>query len=273
MIIVFPEACLEYESPGHPESPARLKEAYKLLSGSYSIISPENACEDDLLAVHSARLIQKIKSLDFYDHDSPAYDDLYYYASLAAGSAIKAMQSGGFSLARPPGHHAGRDFLGGFCYFNNLAVAVKKSGKKTLIVDFDAHHGNGTEDIFRHDKNTVYISLHHKDIYPNTGRASYDNIYNMPLEYNCGDDLFLKTLYDVLDTVTAKSGFEQLAISAGFDGHINDPVASLGLSGVCYMSLGAMLRQLSLPSFFVLEGGYDPSDLARNIEYFIEGLI
>lgn len=273
MVVVFPKECLEYDSPGHPESPIRLETAFKLISSSYNIVSPDIANEQDLLLVHTPRLIHKIKTLDFYDHDSPAYENLYHYAALSAGSAIKAMEQGGFSLSRPPGHHAGRSFLGGFCYFNNLAVAVKKSGKKTLIVDFDAHHGNGTEDIFRNDDNTVYISLHCKDIFPNTGEFSEANIYNRPLEYNCGDEIFLTSLYEVLNTALTYMPYEQLAVSAGFDGHIDDPIASLGLSGPCYKAIGSMLRELLIPSFFVLEGGYDPADLAKNILYFLDAFV
>jgi len=270
MDLIFTEECLRYKAKGHPESPERIKAAYEFLFDKFNILTPELANEKDLLLVHDARLVKIIKSGKFYDINSPNYENLYYYAALSAGGAIKAQEVQGFSLMRPPGHHAGKNFLGGFCYFNNLAVAVKKSGLKTLIVDIDAHHGNGTEDIFYGDKQVVFISLHHAGIFPGSGNYSLLNILNFPLARRCGDKTYIKTLAEALDYVSDEN-FEQLAISAGFDGHERDPLASLGLTTSAYEKIGSMLTRLNLPTFAVLEGGYAVNDLKHNILAFIRG--
>lgn len=272
MDLIFSEECLNYKAKGHPESPERIKTAYEYLSKTfnYTIHSPEPAKERDLLHVHDSRLVEIIKSGRFYDPDSPNYENIYYYAALSAGGAIMAQEKQGFSLMRPPGHHAGKSFLGGFCYFNNLAVAVKKSGLKTLIVDFDAHHGNGTEDIFHGDDQVVFISLHRSGVFPGSGHYSSLNILNFPLEGYCGDKKYIKTLSEALDYVSDKN-FEQLAVSAGFDGHEKDPLASLGLTTLAYEKIGSILARLNLPTFAVLEGGYIGKDLGKNIQSFIRG--
>ena len=271
MKLVFSERSLEYEAPGHPESPERVRVAFECVRDKFEVVSPEPAGEKDLLLVHTPEFVEKVKGENFKELDSPAHENIFYYATLAVGAAIKAQEIKGFSLMRPPGHHAGRDYLGGFCYFNNLAVAVKKSGLKTLIVDFDGHHGDGTEDIFLGDDQVEYISLHRTGIYPGSGLDSYLNVYNYPLGAYCGDENYFKKLTEALGLVADKN-FEQIAVSAGFDGHVNDPLASLGLSTSAFEEIGRMLAQFNLPTFAVLEGGYIGEELAVNILAFIEGL-
>jgi acetoin utilization deacetylase AcuC-like enzyme len=173
---------------------------------------------------------------------------------------------------RPPGHHAGKDFLGGFCYFNNIAVAVRKSGKRTLIVDIDGHHGNGTQDIFLGDPQVVYISLHRSPLYPGTGLSSVGNCLNFPLPAHCGDKLYLEALDEALHQALRDFNPEQVALSLGLDGYRDDPLASLGLSTSAYREIGRRVAGLKLPAFAVLEGGYLPELLGPNIEAFLEGL-
>lgn len=271
MKLVFTEECLNYKMPGHPESPERVKEAYEHLKDSYETVGPKAAEEKDLLLVHEPRQVEMVTKGSFQVPDNPVYENLFYYASLSVGGALKAQEIQGLSLMRPPGHHAGKDSMGGFCYFNNLAVAVKKSGLKTLIVDIDGHHGDGTEDIFLGDDQVVYVSLHRTGIFPGTGLDSYLNVYNYPLSAYCGDEKYLETLQKALEE--ALSGdLEQLAVSAGFDAHIDDPLASLGLTTPAYREIGRMLADLNLPTFAVLEGGYVGEDLGKNIKSFLEGL-
>ena len=272
MKIIFDERCLEFNEPGHPESPERVRHAAEYLRGRYKFMKPEPAREEDLLRVHTLGLIESVKNLTFYDLDCPRYPNIYDYALLAAGGAILASEVGGFSLMRPPGHHVGRDFLGGFCYFNNIAIAVKRSGKRTLILDIDAHHGNGTQDIFLGDPQVVYVSLHRSPLYPGTGLSSVQNCLNFPLPARCGERTYLETLDRALDQ--ALQGFkpEQVAISAGFDGYERDPLASLGLPTAAYREIGARIAKLGLPVFAALEGGYVAEALGPNIEAFIEGL-
>lgn len=271
MQLVFSERCLEYQWPGHPENPDRLSQALELLQGRYQLVKPEPATEEDLLLVHTPEHVQRIKQGDFFDPDSPVYEDLHYYASLAAGGALKAQEIGGFSFMRPPGHHAGPGFLGGFCYYNNVAVAVKKSGLSTLILDFDGHHGNGTQDIFLGDPQVYFISLHRSRIFPGTGHDSRGNCLNFPFPLPRGDGPYLAALRTALDEV-AEKGFQQVAVSAGFDAKEGDPLASLGLSPRVYYEIGAALKNFRVPVFAVLEGGYVPENIARGLEAFIQGL-
>ena len=129
----------------------------------------------DLLTVHDADYLWKLKKGLVEDADTPAYSNIFEYASLSVGGALLASQIGGFSLMRPPGHHVGRNgaalgvYTRGFCYLNNIAIAVKKLGKKTLILDIDGHHGNGTQEIFQGDDKVTYVSLHQSPNYPGTG--------------------------------------------------------------------------------------------------------
>ncbi len=270
MKLIWHPQCLEYCAPGHPESPERLARAQAFLSDpqlGYEFVPAEPAAEDDLLRVHTPRHLEEIRKLRFYDPDSPCYPNIFEYAALSAGAAIQAMRLNSFSLMRPPGHHAARERVAGFCYFNNIAIAVRASGKKTLIVDIDGHHGDGTQAIFLGDPQVIYLSLHSFPNYPGTGLRSEQNCYNYPLPFNCGDEVYLKTLDDALEAIDLTE-IEQIAISAGFDTYYKDPLASLGLTTECYKEIGTRLRKLGLPSFGVLEGGYHSEDLGRNIWVF-----
>jgi len=269
--IVFSQECLKYASPGHPESPERVRLAYAYLKDRFEIVEPHSATEADLLLVHSEEHLRRLRNLDFFDFDSPPYPDIYKYAALSAGAAIGAAEQNGFSLMRPPGHHAGRSSIAGFCYVNNIAVAVRKLSKRTLIVDIDGHHGNGTEAIFLGDPKVLYISLHRSPLYPGTGLESRDNCFNFALPALCGDEIYLKTLENALAGVNL-GDIEQVAVSAGFDAHESDPLASLGLSSHAYRQIGSRIAKLGLPVFAVLEGGYSGQALGPNIEQLLQGM-
>jgi len=275
MKVVFSERCLKYDN--NPESPDRVKAAHNFLKGEgYVFIEPTPASHEDLSRVHLAKYIERIMMRNFWDSDSPPYENIYEYAKLSAGGAILAAKVSGFSLMRPPGHHAGRSGIAlggsslGFCYFNNIAVAVRSLGKNTLIVDIDGHHGNGTQDIFLGDERVRFISLHRSPHYPGTGFRSEANCLNFPLSRNAGDRLYLKTLEKALSQINVKD-IEVVAISAGFDAHKNDPQASLSLSSQCYREIGRKIGSLGLPTFAALEGGYVPRDLGRNIHELLQG--
>lgn len=274
MKLIWHPKCLEYGAPGHPESPERLARAHEFLSDpklSYEFVLAEPAREEEILRVHSPRHIEDVKKLRFYDPDSPRYPNIFEYALLSAGAAIQAMRLNGFSLMRPPGHHAAQERVAGFCYFNNIAIAVRASGKKTLIVDIDGHHGDGTQAIFLGDPHVIYLSLHSFPNYPGTGLRSEQNCYNYPLPFHCGDEVYLKTLDEALTSIDL-SEIEQLAVSAGFDTYYKDPLASLGLTAEGYFQIGQRLRKLELPTFAVLEGGYCVKELGKNIHALLSGL-
>lgn len=266
MKIIFSKKCLEYESLGHPESCQRIRSTYEYLKEKgFSFVEPEVAGEEDLLLAHTKELINHIKNLDFFDPDTPALPDIFDYACLSVGGAIKALEfclegEPAFSLLRPPGHHAGKNFLGGFCYFNNIAVAVQKAtllGKKVAILDIDCHHGNGTQDIFLGNKDVLYVSLHQAPLYPGTGFSSIKNCLNYPLSAGTTEEEYLDTLKISLSKINDFSP-HLLAISAGFDTYKDDPLTHMGLEVESYRKIKELIVASSIPYFCTLEGGYSP---------------
>jgi len=278
MKILFSEKCLEYSWPGHIERPERIRKALELLR-QYEFLEPKPASQQDLLTVHSREYVDLIKNAEagsYLDGDTPAPENIYEYALLSAGAALLAAQENGFSLMRPPGHHAGRNgrALGvatlGFCYFNNIAIAIKKLGKSTVILDIDGHHGNGTQEIFQGDPKVTFISLHRYPTYPGTGLRSQGNCLNFPLSYSAGDSLYLKTLEQALSQVDM-TNIEVVGISAGFDAHQGD-LASLGLTHEGYREIGRRVGALGKPVFGVLEGGYVGEYVGRDLHELISGI-
>jgi len=274
--IVFSEKCLNYGG-WHVEGPQRVKMAHEVLKEKqYEFLEPTPASEEALLKVHETDYIWNLKKGLVEDPDTPAYDNIYEYARLSAGGALLAAEINGFSLMRPPGHHAGRSgaalgiYTRGFCYLNNVAVAVKALGKAALILDVDGHHGNGTQEIFQGDGRVVYVSLHRYPHYPGTGGFSEGNCLNFPLPADCGEQRYLETFDDALGVVDV-GRFEVVAVSAGFDTHRGD-LASLGLTEGGYRELGRRIGMLKKPTFFVLEGGYVGEQNGRDIDQFLRGV-
>jgi len=273
--IVFSEKCLAYGS-WHVEGPARVRKAYEILKErGYEFLEPEPASEEDLLRVHDGEYVWMLKKGLIEDGDTPAYENIFEYAKLSAGGAILAAEVRGFSIMRPPGHHAGRNgaALGantrGFCYLNNIAIAVRHLGKPTLILDIDGHHGNGTQEIFFGDDRVMYVSLHRHPHYPGTGAVSEVNCLNFPLWGDCGDEAYLETLDGALGMVDV-GRFEVVAVSAGFDTHMGD-LASLGLTEKGYREIGKRIAALKKPTFFVLEGGYVGEQIGKDIDALLKG--
>jgi len=274
--IIFSEKCLGYGSL-HIESPERVRKAYEILKAKgYTFLEPEPASEEDILKVHDAEYIWNLKKGLVEDVDTPAYENIYEYARLAAGGAILAAKVNGFSLMRPPGHHAGKSgralgaYTRGFCYLNNIAIAVKHLDKPALILDIDGHHGNGTQEIFQGDENVTYISIHRYPHYPGTGNFSEGNCLNFPLEADCGEDVYLETLTRAIRKVDV-SKFDVVAVSAGFDTYAGD-LASLGLTENAYKEIGKIIKGLMKPTFFVLEGGYNGEIIGKAIHELLNGL-
>ncbi len=273
--IVFSKKCLNYGG-WHIEGPKRVKMAHEFLKEKkYAFLEPTPASEEELLEVHDAEYIWNLKKGLVEDADTPAYDNIYEYARLSAGGALLAAKINGFSLMRPPGHHAGRNgaalgvYTRGFCYVNNVAVAVKALGKPVLILDVDGHHGNGTQEIFQGDEEVVYVSLHRYPHYPGTGMHSEGNCLNFPLPVDCGELKYLETLDKALGMVDV-GRFEGVAVSVGFDAHLGD-LASLGLTENSYKEVGKRIGALRKPTFFVLEGGYMGEKNGRDIDQFLSG--
>jgi acetoin utilization deacetylase AcuC-like enzyme len=273
--IVFSEKCLNYGG-WHIEGPIRVKMAHEFLKEkNYEFLEPTSASEEDVLRVHDADYIWNLKKGLVEDPDTPAYENIYEHARLSAGGAILAAKINGFSLMRPPGHHAGRSgsalgvYTRGFCYVNNVAVAVKVLGVPALILDVDGHHGNGTQEIFQGDGEVVYVSLHRYPYYPGTGAYSKGNCLNFPLPADCGEQRYLATFDEAIGTVDLGK-FEVVAVSVGFDAHDGD-LASLGLTENTYKEIGKRIGLLKKPTFFVLEGGYMGEQNGRDIDQLLRG--
>jgi len=268
---------LEYSYYGHIEDPERVRKAYEILKNrGYEFLEPTFASEDDLLKVHSDTWVERVKRGGFFDGDTPGGSNIYKYASLSAGGAIVAAREQAFSLMRPPGHHAGRNgrAMGaptlGFCYLNNVAVAVRYLNKPALILDIDGHHGNGTQEIFQGDPNIRVISLHGVGIYPGTGYKSEGNCLNFPFYTPPGDELYIRALDEALSGVDMGS-IEVVAISAGFDCHKGD-LASLGLTSKCFREIGKRIRALGRYTFGVMEGGYNGEYVGEDLDQLLKEL-
>jgi acetoin utilization deacetylase AcuC-like enzyme len=273
--IVFSEKSLNYGG-WHIEGPQRVKMAYEVLKAkNYEFLEPNPASEEDLLKAHDSDYIWNLKKGLVEDPDTPAYNNIYEHARLSAGGAILAAKINGFSLMRPPGHHAGRNgaalgvYTRGFCYLNNIAIGVKALNKPALILDIDGHHGNGTQEIFQGDEKVVYISLHRFPHYPGTGEYSEGNCLNFPLPADCGEKRYLATLDEALGMINLDN-FEVVAVSVGLDAHFKD-LASLGLTENSYRKIGKQIAALKKNTFFVMEGGYVGEQNGKDIDQLLRG--
>lgn len=281
MNIYFSKQCLDYNQPGHPESPDRIQSTFEYLKDNgYVFYEPKSCSAEDILRVHSKEHFQGIQKGTSSDNDTPAIPRMIDYACLAAGSAIAASETAlqgetSFSLMRPPGHHATPHRVMGFCYFNNIAIAAakyieKNPHPKTVILDIDCHHGNGSEDIFLGNPNVLYVSLHQSPLYPGTGLQSRENCINLPLPSGTEESTYLKTLETACQEIMDFNP-SLLGVSAGFDTYRNDPLTQFGLDISSYTKIGKLIKELAIPTFMVMEGGYS-KDLPQCVHAFIQGL-
>ena len=280
MKIIYSPKCLEYQQTGHPESPERVGKVYDFLRANFDFLQPERCSAEDILRVHAKGFLSKVESSDFYDDDTPSLPGMYDFAKLAAGAAMLAAKTSfagesAFSLMRPPGHHAGKDFLGGFCYFNNMAIAIRfaqeKLGvKNVLLLDIDCHHGNGTQDIFLGDSNVRYVSLHQSPLYPGTGLESQKNCFNFPLTAGTTGKEYLQVFEKAL---ISQQDFnpDLIGVSAGFDTYKDDPLTDMSLEQQTYGEIGSMISQLGAPVFTILEGGYS-RDMPSCVYEYLKGV-
>jgi len=288
----------EHNLPGHPENPRRFQHFDRLeespLSEQLLRIKPQVAPMSVVTAIHPPSYLTSLEQAasrgpGFLDHGDTYVTTASYQAALeAVGGTIKVVQaviegqaSSGFALVRPPGHHTSATRPSGFCLLNNIAIAARYAQSlgypRVMIVDFDVHHGNGTQDIFEQDPSILYISTHQYGIYPGTGSIhetgsgeGSGSVVNIPLPARAGDKAFEAITSELIEPITKRFQPDILLISAGFDAHWNDPLASLQLSTTGYNHLGTALLLMAEELcegkiVYILEGGYDPDDLWDNV--------
>jgi len=273
------------QTPGHPESPDRVTSiiaALRKAAVPYDVKEPLEATAEDMLLVHDRKHVDLVRDfgLGFMDPDTFHYDYTYGLCIRALGGTIGAAKEAvterraTFALPRPPGHHAGRDYNMGFCYINNVAIAARvlqrdfDDVKKVAIVDIDAHHGNGTNDIFYDDPSVLYISTHQWGIFPGTGHQSESGsgkglgrTVNLPLIGGAGDPTFIQTYDEIIEPVLKAFSPDAIIVSLGGDSHIMDPLTGLSLSTPGYLKLTGSLFEFAKKNVsgrisYILEGGY-----------------
>ncbi|MBI4423612.1 MAG: histone deacetylase [Elusimicrobia bacterium] len=266
-----------YHTEGHPEAPWRVtRAAERLRAAGHSLLAPDQEPSDEaILKVHSPRHLESLRRGGYSDPDTPHYPQIEAIARVSLAGALSAAAKAkagepAFSLMRPPGHHAGRERVAGFCYLNNIAIACAGlAPERVAIVDVDVHHGDGTEEWAFGKEGVSFLSLHQSPLYPGSGRASRGNCRNVPLEPGTGEAAYLRELERALQAALELKP-QVLGVSAGFDTYKECPLAQLRLDAATYKRIGRMLAQASPRRFAVLEGGYAEA-LPLLIERFLDG--
>jgi len=291
----------------HPECPERLTSILRHISASGSLrhliqLSAREATEADILRCHARDMYQSILDTENFEHttlDADTYTHRHSFraAKMAAGAVLEAIDSvvsrrvrHAFCAVRPPGHHAESHRAMGFCLFNNIAIGARYAQhhhalKKICIVDWDVHHGNGSQEIFYDDPSVMYISLHQYPLYPGTGASdecgSGDGLgttRNFPMSAGCDDTHYLQIWTEDVLPILDSFHPDLVLISAGFDAHARDPLAQMSVSteGFAKLTQILLMRLSHHPScgiVSVLEGGYDLSALGESVRAHIEVLV
>ena len=305
--LVYSDIYLAHETGDHPECPERLRAivAHLQQSGTWDkcrVFEPRAADVEDLLMVHTESHVFRVQRFchegkRYLDPDTVVCPASFDVARAAVGGVFVAIDQvmlrevdRAMALVRPPGHHAGADRARGFCLFNNIALgaryAQRRHGlKRVLIVDFDVHHGNGTQDIFEEDDSVFYFSMHRWPFYPGTGAAERKGTgrgkgftFNLPLAATTDREttvsLFEQSLADVAERFTP----DIVLVSAGFDAYADDPIAGLGLQPRDFRAMTAAIVALADKAcrgrvVSTLEGGYDLKALGPCVEQHLKAMM
>jgi acetoin utilization deacetylase AcuC-like enzyme len=297
--IVYDPIYLEHDLRGHPENQERLKAILRVLRERHMLerlspVAAEPVSMERLERCHSRSYVEVVERVarsggGHLDADTYVRSRSYEAALMAAGGVVEAVRAvldgeveNVFALVRPPGHHAMRSRGMGFCLFNNVAVAARyalaeRGLERVLIVDFDVHHGNGTQAEFGGDPAVMYISTHQYPYYPGTGDWNETgegdgagSVVNIPLSGGVGDDGFARILAEVVEPAAWRFQPQLLLVSAGYDAHWDDPLAYMQLSIGGYAAIARALKDLAAELcggrlVFTLEGGYHLEALAYSV--------
>ena len=302
--IIYDDAYLAHDTGPHPECPERLEAIVHALrerfEGRLRWIQPRPAAEEEVLRVHSDRHLERVQEVcgrrggGHLDHDTPCCEKSYEVALLAAGAGLvgadllmKGEVDRVFGVVRPPGHHASRDRAAGFCIFNNAAVAVaygrsEWDWERVAILDWDVHHGNGTQALLEDDPNVLFVSWHQWPQYPGTGgpgsSEGLDTVLNLPLPRGTEGQAYLELFDERVAPLVRSFRPDVIFITVGFDAGAEDPLGGMLLEAEDFQSLAAKAslladelcqgRVLSL-----LAGGYSLSALGEYASGHVQGLL
>ncbi len=307
-VIIYDDIYLKHDTgPDHPENSARIINTIEHLRSAncwqkLDIKKPRAATEAEVSAIHSTSQIEQIAEIarsggGYLDPDTYVSSDSYEAALNAAGAPLTAIDLimdkkvyNAFCLVRPPGHHATPEKGMGFCLFNNVAIAAKYiqsrySLDRIVIIDWDVHHGNGTQDAFYDDPSVMYFSMHRYPFYPGTGAEEETGkdsgsgfTINIPLSYNTEPQEYLKFFEDILEKRIKPFNPQFILISSGFDAYRLDPISGLSLEASDYNKLTKLTQNIAKDCcdgriVSCLEGGYHLLDLPKCIEEHLNGLM
>jgi acetoin utilization deacetylase AcuC-like enzyme len=300
--IVWDEAYAEHDTGAHPEGADRISSLVEHLRGTdlwdrLAVARPEPATEDDILLVHTRRHLALVKKAAegagrWLDPDTHVSPRSYEIALLSAGGAIKAVQLWDdglvpFALIRPPGHHATPDRAMGFCLFNNIAIAARRlldaGCERVAILDWDVHHGNGTQAAFYDEPRVLFVSLHQWPHYPGSGffnecggAGAEGRTVNLPLPAGCDDGDYASAFERVVEPIVDQFAPQAILVSAGQDIHRDDPLGNMRVTETGFADLALRCVHLAGPCggklAFVLEGGYDRAATAGAVEAILRAV-
>ncbi len=299
---------VEHDIPGHPEHAGRIRAVWQALDEAgltdrMQAISPVEASDEHILSVHTESYLDILRQIESgeravrFDMDTIALPQTPAVARLAAGGVIQAVDAvlsgaadNALAAVRPPGHHAVPERAMGFCYLGNVAIAARHAQRahgleRVLIVDYDVHHGNGTQDALYDDGSVLFFSTHQYPYYPGTGSMDETGsgrgrgyTVNVPLSAGCGDDAYARIYDDILWPLARRFRPQLMLVSAGFDAHWDDPLAMMRLSLTGFSHLDRELMRMADELcdgriVYVLEGGYNLNVLAHGVANIARALL